>query len=89
MCGPSHSDTIHHTYVVGKQPGMSASKVSTIWNGDILRSVGGKSVKDVDDERAKMEAASWTNMTMLGLTCTQATMKTCQLMQIIPDGFAF
>ena len=52
VCGPSHSDTIHHTYVVGKQPGMSASKDSTIWNGDILRCVGGKTINDVDDARA-------------------------------------
>ena len=73
-CRIGNFDAIKHAYALGKQSRRSASKDSNIRTGDILMSVNQVSVTSVDDATKKIEAASLTETTMLGLYCTQATM---------------
>ena len=91
MCKQFDSDKSGHTYIVSKKSGMSASKVSTVRNGDVVVAVGGTVVKGFDDTRNRSKAATPKHEYVIGIAWDPDTKfnEKWLLMHIMKDSFVF
>ena len=76
---------------MSKTSGMSASKVRTIRNGDVIVTVGGTVVKDFDDARNRLKAATPKHEYVIGIARDRDTKfnEKWLLMHIMKDSFVF